>query len=240
MKKARISKVLIATLRNEYNPFRNKYNQFRLHIVIINPFSAKRKRPPNSRFVLYTRDVLRHKRFEIGEYTYGIPRVLAVFPNQQQKLKIGKFCSIADGVRIWLAGKHRMDLVSTYPFWSFPEEWPKAINIKITERIDSPILGDVIIGNDVWIGAEAMILPETRIGDGAVVGARSVFTRDVEPYSIVAGNPARLIRKRFDEQTIQRLLATKWWDWPTDKIRQNVEVIGASPHSDKLFSDTED
>ena len=202
-------------------------------LTAVTPFSVKKKkrpliskkRPPISRHAQYTRDVLKDERLEIGEHTYGTPKVVGIFRGQQQKLKIGRFCSIAEGVTIILEGTHRMDLVSTYPFIVFPDEWPEAISLKIPKAVGSPIKGDVVIGNDVWIGWEAMILPEVRIGDGAVIGTRSVVTRDVEPYSIVAGNPARLIGKRFDDETIRKLLEIEWWNWPPEKINENLDVI---------------
>jgi acetyltransferase-like isoleucine patch superfamily enzyme len=135
-----------------------------------------------------------------------------------------KFCSIANGVTIELGGIHRSDLVTTYPFKAFPDSWRRAKDLK-SEEVDAISKGDVIIGNDVWIGHEAVILSGARIGDGAVIGAGAVVTKDVEPYSIVAGNPARLIRKRFDDETIRKLLEIKWWDWPVEKINENLQII---------------
>jgi acetyltransferase-like isoleucine patch superfamily enzyme len=139
-------------------------------------------------------------------------------------LKIGKFCSIAARVTIALGGNHRSDLVTTYPFIAFVADWPEAECLS-GEDVAAVSKGDVIIGNDVWIGYGVMILSGVTIGDGAVIGAGSVVTKDVEPYSIVAGNPARLIRKRFNDETIRKLLEIKWWDWPPEKIGKNLDVI---------------
>jgi acetyltransferase-like isoleucine patch superfamily enzyme len=193
-------------------------NIINIFSVAFNPFSSKRKRPGQIRYMRYTRDVLRGKHYEIGEYTYGIP---AVSPSLGRKLKIGKFCSISWGVSIELRGNHRTDIMTTYPFMTFVDDWPEA------KYVDTGAVskGDVIIGNDVWIGYGVMILSGVTIGDGAVIGAGSVVTRDVEPYAIVAGNPARLIKKRFDDETIRKLLEIKWWDWPKVKIRRNLHII---------------
>lgn len=202
--------------------------------VEFNPFSPKRKRPVISRYAKYTRDVLKGEVFEIGEYTYGTPTVFAYsFIAGQGKLKIGKFCSIAGEVRIHLGGSHRTDLVTTYPFRAFPDDWPQAEYLR-PEDVDAVSKGDVIIGNDVWIGYGATILSGVKIGDGAVIAAGAVVVSDVEPYSIVAGNPAKLIKKRFDEKTISQLLQIKWWDWPVEKIRNNVNVI-CSNNVSKIF-----
>jgi len=115
-------------------------------------------------------------------------------------------------------------LARGYLLWAFPDQWTKARDFNTLDVIFIP-KGDVSIGNDVWIGRETLILSGVTIGDGAVIGARAVVTKDVEPYSIVAGNPARLIRKRFDDKTIHRLLEIRWWDWPPEKINENLHVI---------------
>jgi acetyltransferase-like isoleucine patch superfamily enzyme len=177
--------------------------------------------PSFVRSVRYTRDVLKGKAFDIGQYTYGVP---TVFVHPEHKLKIGKFCSIAGGVTIHLGGNHRTDRVSTYQFIAFPSNWPEALFLGVKE-VWGESKGDVVIGNDVWIGYGAMILSGVTIGDGAVIGAGSVVTKDVEPYSIVAGNPAKLINKRFDEDTIRTLLEIRWWDWPAEKIKANLKII---------------
>jgi virginiamycin A acetyltransferase len=156
--------------------------------------------------------------FEIGEYTYGVPKV--VFP--QGKLKIGKFCSISWNVTVYLGGNHRLDWIALYPFAGKEHDrWPdvEGVDKYLTTR------GDVTIGNDVWIGSDVIIMSGVTIGDGAAIGAGSVVTGDVEPYSVVGGNPAKLIKKRFSEAEIAKLLEVRWWDWPLDKIRRNVNLL---------------
>ncbi len=156
--------------------------------------------------------------FEIGEYTYGFPTV--VYPNG--KLKIGKFCSISWNVTIFLGGNHRVDWISTYPFPTPDGRWPKAAD----KQGEFPATkGDVNIGSDVWIGSDVTIISGVTVGDGAVIGTGSVVTADVEPYAIVAGNPAKLIRKRFSEDQIGSLLEVRWWDWPIEKIQENVDIL---------------
>jgi acetyltransferase-like isoleucine patch superfamily enzyme len=154
--------------------------------------------------------------YEVGEYTYGAPKV--VFPDG--RLKIGKFCSIGWEVIIFLGGNHRVDWISTYPFHS-SKGWPEV------EGLDKFIFGkgDVTIGNDVWIGSNVIIMSGITIGDGAVIGTGSVVTDGVKPYTIVAGNPARAVKQRFTDEQIAGLLEIKWWDWPVDKIRENIPVL---------------
>ena len=152
----------------------------------------------------------------IGAHTYGKPKVYAW--DDKTKLVIGKYCSIAENVTFLLGGNHRVDWISTYPFSEFQVTWPTASGL-----VGHPATrGDINVGNDVWIGHGATILSGIRIGDGAVIGAGSVVSKDVAPYSIVAGNPAREIRSRFSAKEIERLLKIKWWDWPEDLVKVNV------------------
>jgi len=189
----------------------------------LSAYYGQGRRPPISTGIKYTKDVVKGKYFDIGEYTYGVPKVV---PDVIwiSRLKVGRFCSIAEGVTILLGGAHPMSRITTYPFKAFPDDWPPAALLPPT---DPSMLrtGDVTIGNDVWIGHGALILAGADIGDGAVVGAAAVVAGRVEPYSIVVGNPARVIRKRFDEDTIQKLLEVRWWDWPTERINANLDVI---------------
>ena len=158
----------------------------------------------------------RQPRHRIGKGSYGNPTIHAW--DDTTRLTIGAYCSLADGVQIFLGGEHRVDWVSTYPFNVF---WPAASGIAGHPASK----GDVTIGNDVWIGTEAVILSGVTIGDGAVIGARAVVTKDVPPYAIAAGNPARVVKLRFDDATVARLLAVRWWDWDNDKIERALPLI---------------
>jgi chloramphenicol O-acetyltransferase type B len=138
------------------------------------------------------------------------------------RLIIGSFCSIGSGAAFIMAGNqgHRNDWISTFPFY-----WMSDVAAFAGAANGYLPAGDTIVGNDVWIGSEAIVMPGIRIGDGAVIGTRSVVTRDVEPYAIVAGNPARQIRKRFDDAQIEMLLAIKWWDWSDDQLSGAMPLL---------------
>ena len=137
-----------------------------------------------------------------------------------EKLIIGKFVQIANGVQIITSSaNHQMDGFSTYPFAVFGEPWSSSYEPKWPNK------GDTMIGNDVWIGHEALIMPAVSIGDGAIIASRSVVTKDVPPYAIVAGNPAKVIRHRFDDKTIATLCEIKWWDWSIEKINHHIAAI---------------
>ena len=185
---------------------------------------------------VYLKNVVNNANIEIGDYTmyndfvqdpidFQKNNVLYHYPVNQDKLKIGKFCSIACGAKfLFTSGNHTLKSLSTYPFPIFFEEW--GLDGKdICDAWDNK--GDIVIGNDVWIGFEAVILSGVTIGDGAVIGSRAVVTKDVEPYTIVGGVPAKPIRKRFDEQTIEKLEKIGWWDWSEEQIRQNIGAIQA-------------
>ena len=149
--------------------------------------------------------------------------VLYHYPVNQDRLIIGKFCSIACGAKfLFNSANHALTSLSTYPFSLFFEEW-ELDKRNIAQSWDNK--GDIIIGNDVWIGFEAVILAGVTIGDGAIIGARAVVTRDVHPYTIVGGVPARPIRTRFDDNTVARLRKMKWWNWPKEKIARNIQAI---------------
>jgi acetyltransferase-like isoleucine patch superfamily enzyme len=156
----------------------------------------------------------------VGEHSYGsiAPRYFGA-PGGY-RIYVGKYCSIADRVEAFLGGYHRPDWVTMYPFPAFPIG--KDVKDKATHSVAR---GDVVIGHDVWIGSRVTIMSGVRIGDGAVVGAEAVVTKDVPPYAIVAGNPARVVKYRFDEETIRDLLAIAWWYWPDHKVRETLPQL---------------
>lgn len=166
------------------------------------------------------------EKYVVGDYTYGVPQVFDWKCGAQ--LFIGKYCSISTEVKIFLGGEHRMDWISTYPFSEFFEE-----AAQITGHPHSK--GDVRVGNDVWVAHGATILSGVTVGDGAVIGAHSVVTKDVPPYAVVAGNPAKVVKYRFEPQVVERLLLIRWWDWRHDKVMENVELLMS--HRVKEFLD---
>jgi acetyltransferase-like isoleucine patch superfamily enzyme len=166
----------------------------------------------------HTRDIIRHPAIRIGEFTYGEPLVL--FADDGALLKVGRFCSIAQEVKIFLGGNHHIDRVSSYPFSIEQDIFNGA-----SATSDRCTKGDVNIGNDVWIGRGVSILSGITIGDGAVVGACSVVTKDVPPYGVAVGNPARVIKYRFTAEVIAGLRMIRWWDWDTEDINRKVASI---------------
>lgn len=163
---------------------------------------------------IYTKNLITNPNYEIGDYTYGHPRVYDW--GDGGILKIGKYTCIAEGVNILLGGNHRHDWISTYPFYSIGEGyWPGAKTVGSYDRVSK---GDVVIGNDVWIGLNTLIVSGVTIGDGAVIAAGSVITKDVAPYSIVGGNPARVIKKRFTDWQIEGLEKMAWWNLPDEEV----------------------
>lgn len=196
---------------------------------------AKRMYPRiNDAQTVYLKNVVTRPNIEAGDYTIyndfvNDPReferknVLYQYPINHDRLVIGKFCSIACGARfLFNSANHTLASLSSYPFPLFFEEWGLEKE-NVAQAWDNK--GDILVGNDVWIGYEAIILAGVTIGDGAVIGARAVVTKDVPPYTIVGGAPARPIHKRFDDEIIARLLALKWWDWPEEKIARNIRAI---------------
>lgn len=166
--------------------------------------------------------LVRRHGFSVGDHSYGRPKVR--FPETGARLVIGRFCSIADKVEIFLGGNHRTDWATTFPFAAFPESWPGAGALGDGYHSTR---GDVTIGSDVWLASGATIMSGVTIGHGAVVGARAVVSRDVPPYAIVAGNPARLARRRFDEATVAALLETAWWDLPDAEIAPLTPLLSS-------------
>lgn len=158
---------------------------------------------------------------QVGRHTYGHELITVRHWDEPAELRIGSFCSIADRVEVFLGGNHRPDWVTTYPFPAFAERWPQARGVEGVPSTN----GDVAIGNDVWIGSNATIMSGVTVGDGAVVGTDSCVTRDVPPYAIVGGNPAQLLRFRFDPETIEKLLAIRWWEWSDERIAANARLL---------------
>ena len=181
--------------------------------------------------VCFIKNVVSNPNVEIGDYTYYDDpegagnfekNILYHFPFIGDRLIIGKFCAIARGVKFIMNGaNHKTSGISTYPFQIFGNGWEKVTPVPG----DLPYKGDTIIGNDVWIGYDALIMPGVNIGNGAIISSRSVVVKDVPAYTIYGGNPARLIKERFSASTVQRLQALAWWNWPVDKITRNLEVI---------------
>ncbi|NEP06728.1 MULTISPECIES: CatB-related O-acetyltransferase [Okeania] len=187
---------------------------------------------PNQTRLVYLKNIIKNPNIIVGDYTYyddfenpeNFERnVLYNFDFIEDQLIIGKFCSIASDVKfIMNGGNHRTDWLTNYPFPVFGEGWEKAMP-------DSwPDKGNTVISNDVWIGYGAIIMPGIQVGDGAIIATNSVVTKNVEPYSIVGGNPAKEIRKRFEEAIIKELLEIKWWDWEIEKITRNLQAICGS------------
>ena len=183
---------------------------------------------------IYLKDAIKNPNIMVGEYTmyndfrddptlFEHNNVLYHYPINDDKLMIGKFCSIACGAKfLFNSANHTMNSLSTYPFPLFFEEW--GLDRKdVASSWDHK--GDIVIGNDVWIGYEAVVMAGVTIGDGAIIGTRAVVTKDVPPYMIVGGIPARPIKKRFSEETIEKVLDLQWWDWPREKLAENIEAI---------------
>ena len=158
----------------------------------------------------------RYPQFSIGRGSYGDLNVVEF--GEGTTLKVGNYCSFARGAQVMLGGNHRIDWATTYPF--------SAIDPRFRHFTGHPqSKGDVAIGDDVWVAREAMILSGVTIGDGAVIGARAVVSRDVAPYTVVAGNPAVTVRPRFPEPIVERLQAIRWWDWPDERIAAAMPLL---------------
>lgn len=178
----------------------------------------------------FLKNIVKNPNIFVGDFTYYDDfenvenfekNVRYLFDFTGDKLIIGKFCMIASGVQFIMNGaNHLTDALSTYPFAVFGNGWEHAMDGR-----EYPFKGNTVIGNDVWIGYQATIMAGVHIGDGAIIATNSTVVKDVEPYSIVGGNPAKLIKKRFPEETIRKLLELKWWDWSTEKITANVRHL---------------
>lgn len=181
----------------------------------------------------FLKSLVTAENIEVGDFTYyddpdGPDKfqekcVLHHYDFIGDRLIIGKFCAIAEGARFIMNGaNHAMSGFSTYPFNIFGHGWEEGFDVATWHR---EYRGDTVLGNDVWLGMEALVLPGVQIGDGAIAAAKAVVTHDVPPYAVVAGNPAKVVKMRFDQRTIARLLEVAWWDWPVDKITRNLNAI---------------
>jgi virginiamycin A acetyltransferase len=186
--------------------------------------------------LVFLKNIITRPNIVVGDYTYYDDHhdpynfeknVLYHFDFLGDKLVIGKFCAIASGVKfIMNGGNHEVKPISTFPFAIFGNGWEK-LNDCAEHRDKYPFKGDTIIGNDVWIGYEATIMPGVKIGNGAIIATKAIVTKDVPDYAIVGGNPAQIIRMRFDDVTIARLLKIAWWDWSAEKISEHIKLINS-------------
>jgi virginiamycin A acetyltransferase len=184
--------------------------------------------------VCYLKNIIDNPNIVVGDYTYyddpedcrNFERnVLYHFPFIGDKLIIGKFCAIARGAKFIMNGaNHKVSGFSTYPFQIFGNGWQKVM----PGPGELPYKGDTVIGNDVWIGYDALVMPGVKIGDGAIVSSRSVVVSDVAPYTVVGGNPAKLLKHRFEPHVIDALAALAWWDWPVEKITRHLQLIASN------------
>ena len=196
--------------------------------------AQKRYPRTGDRQTVYLDAVVKDPSITVGRYTmyndfvrdpaeFEKNNVLYHYPVNRDHLRIGSFCSIACGAKfIFTSANHTMSSLSTYPFPLFYEEWGTPVS-EVTASWDNK--GDIVIGNDVWIGYEAVILSGVHIGDGAIIGTRAVVTKDVEPYTIVGGVPAKPIRRRYDRETVMKLEALRWWELPDQEIKRLLPVL---------------
>jgi virginiamycin A acetyltransferase len=188
--------------------------------------------PDIARTVLL-KPLVKNPQIEIGEYTYyddpfhatEFERRNVLYNFGRERLVIGRYCALAEGVRFIMSGaNHNMDGVSTFPFTIFGGQWgEKTLDIEL----GAPSRGDTVVGNDVWIGYQALIMPGVRIGNGAIIAAGSVVVSDVPAYGIVGGNPGRVLRRRYSDSDVELLERIAWWDWPVEKVTEHVRVIMA-------------
>ena len=184
--------------------------------------------------ICFIQNTVSNPNIVVGDYTYyddpedseNFERnVLYHFPFIGDRLIIGKFCALAKGIKFIMNGaNHKLDGFSTYPFQIFGNGWEKVM----PQMGELPYKGDTVIGNDVWMGYEAVMMPGVQVGDGAIIAAKSVVVSDILPYTIVGGNPAKRIRQRFEDDVIQALLEVTWWNWDIEKITRNLEKIVAA------------
>ena len=181
------------------------------------------------RRVCFIKNFIKSPNIIVGDYSYYDDPIdpenferNVLYNYGSDQLIIGKFCAIATNVKFIMNGaNHKLDSISTYPFPIFGNGWEG----EMEKLMNLPSRGDILIGNDVWIGYEALIMPGVKIGDGAIIAARSVVVSDIPPYTVAGGNPAKVIKQRFSDTEISQLLTTKWWDWEIDKITRNIDKI---------------
>jgi virginiamycin A acetyltransferase len=183
--------------------------------------------------VVFLKPLVRHPNIEVGEYTYyddpvdplAFEHEAVLYAYGPERLIIGRFCAIASGVRFLMPGANHAELgPSTFPFGIFGPPWAERT---LDLVMSAPGRGDTVVGHDVWLGYQALVLPGVTIGHGSVVAAASVVAGDVPPYAVVAGNPARVVRRRFDDDDVARLLRAAWWDWPIDLVTEHARTIMA-------------
>jgi virginiamycin A acetyltransferase len=181
--------------------------------------------------VVFLRALVTDPKIEVGEYTYyddpddprAFERDAFLYAYGPERLVIGRYCAIASGVRFVMPGANHADLgPSTFPFGIFGEPWAERTMDLV---MGAPSRGDTVVGNDVWLAYGALVLPGVTIGHGAVVAAASVVASDVPPYAIVGGNPARVIRRRYEDEDVERLLRAAWWDWPVELVTEHARTI---------------
>lgn len=181
--------------------------------------------------LVFLKNFVKASNIFVGDYTYFDDRrygadkfeennVLYNYDFSKVKLVIGKFCAIAAETRFLMTGNHKLDAISTYPFPIFGHGWETAFEI-----LDLPVKGDIIIGHDVWLGYDSLVMNGVTIGNGAIIATRAVVVKDVPAYSIVAGNPAKVVKMRFDDKTIERLQKIAWWDWSIEKINKHLQFL---------------
>jgi virginiamycin A acetyltransferase len=186
---------------------------------------------PTTDRVVFLKPVVTSEKIVVGDYTYyddpGDPTAFeqnnVLYGYGPERLVIGRYCALAEGVRFVMAGaNHPMLGPSTFPFGIFGGDWAETTMDLV---MSAPSRGDTVVGNDVWLGYETLVMPGVTIGDGAIVAAGSVVTGDVPPYAIAGGNPARVLRMRYDEADVERLLRAAWWDWPVERVTKHARTI---------------
>jgi virginiamycin A acetyltransferase len=205
--------------------------------TVLHPIAGQRR-------VVFLRPLVQSANVEVGEYTYydsdgdslAFERDAVLYAFGPERLIVGRFCAIASGVRFLMPGANHADLgPSTFPFGVFGPPWETTMEIVMS----APSRGDTVVGHDVWLGYSALVLPGVTIGHGAVVAAGSVVVGDVPPYAVVAGNPARVVRWRFSEEDVERLLRAAWWNWPIQLVTDHARTImtGTAAELDRIATE---